>query len=73
MSAIIIAAYQTMPLTDAAAIDQLGFLNNPHYGRTLAQQAGIQIAGTFASMGLGIGFGFIAGVLMRLVSIFEPS
>ncbi len=43
------------------------------YGRTFYQQGGCQIAAIFISMGIGIGFGVIAGFLMRLVYAFKPS
>lgn len=42
------------------------------YGRTFLQQAGVQIAGVFISMGIGIGFGLITGYLMRIFYVFDP-
>jgi hypothetical protein len=35
------------------------------YGRTYGEQAGIQVAATFISMGMGIFFGLVAGLIIK--------
>jgi len=79
-SAIAIASYATDSLTDITQISLLPFYPtsggskglNVH-GRTFYQQGGCQIAAIFISMGIGIAFGIIAGMLMRLVYVFETN
>ena len=72
-SAIIIAAYGGMPLTDATQISQLTFYTQitAPGGRGFSSQAAFQIGGTFASMGIGILSGFIAGFICRCFYSFE--
>ena len=77
-SAIAIASYASDPLTDPAQTSYLPFYpaagsNLNAHGRTFYQQGGIQIAGIFISMGIGIGFGILAGFLMRCFYVFNPS
>jgi hypothetical protein len=77
-SAIAIASYASDPLTDPAQTSYLPFYpvagtNLNAHGRTFYQQGGIQIASIFISMGIGIGFGILAGFLMRCFYVFNPS
>lgn len=77
-SAIAIASYATDPLTDTAQQGYLPFYSSPtsglnRYGRSFYQQGGIQIAGIFISMGIGIGFALIAGFLIRLIYKFDAT
>lgn len=72
LSAIIIAAYQSVDL------DQTGKENLNFYeeiaaadGRTYSEQAGIQIAGTFISLGIAIVFGVITSLFLRCVYQFD--
>ena len=41
------------------------YLDPIEKGRNFYQQGGAQIAGTFISMGIGIGFGILAGLILR--------
>jgi len=63
-SAIIIAFYNTGYDTTVAAQYSTGKLGNvePNFLR----QGGLQIAGTFTSLGMAIGFGIIAGFVARI-------
>ncbi len=77
-SAIAIASYATDPLTDTTQQSYLPFYTQPStglnaHGRTFYGQGGCQIAAIFISMGIAIGFGIIAGFLMRLVYSFDPT
>lgn len=77
ISAIAVAVYASDPLTNATQISYLPFYPQSNsdvnsYGRTFYEQGGIQIAGTFISMGIGIGFGLVAGLLMKLFYVFDP-
>jgi hypothetical protein len=72
-SAIAIASYASFPLTDSTQISLLNFYSNPIYNRSFYQQGGFQIAGLFTSVGMGISFGLIAGLLMRKTYHFDPS
>jgi len=77
-SAIAIASYASDPLTDSTQTAYLPFYpvagtNLNAHGRTFYQQGGCQIAAIFISMGIGIAFGILAGFLMRLVYVFNPS
>ena len=69
-SAIIIAAYTSVPLASDAAM-QLGF-STPPDGRTFFLQGGFQIAGTFSSLGIALVGGIVAGIIIRLINIYEP-
>jgi ammonium transporter Rh len=74
-SAIAIASYSSDPLTDTTQISYLPFYPNPFtqrnaHGRTFLDQGGCQIAAIFISMGIGIVFGIIAGLLMKIVYVF---
>ncbi len=77
-SAIAIASYTSDPLTDPMQTSYLPFYpaagtNLNAHGRTFYQQGGIQIASIFISMGIGIGFGILAGFLMRCFYVFNPT
>ena len=77
MSAIAIAVYTSDPLTNPLQIQKLPFYpqngtNTNLYGRTFYSQGGIQMAGTFIAMGMGIGFGIVAGLLMRISYSLDP-
>ena len=61
ISAMVIASYQTWPGLDPA---YASFLHVVHGDRTYSQQAGIQVAATFMSMGIGIVFGLLAGSII---------
>ncbi len=76
-SAIAIASYASDPLNNTLQQNSLPFYANATTGlnargRTFYQQGGIQIAGIFISLGIAIGFGLVAGFLMRCVYKFEP-
>ena len=76
-SAIAIAAYTSQPITDTTQASYLPFYPVPGtnlniHGRTFYQQGGIQIAAIFISMGIGIGFGIIAGFLITTVYKMKP-
>ncbi|MCL4122110.1 UNVERIFIED_CONTAM: hypothetical protein GTU68_046288 [Idotea baltica] len=68
-SAIVIAAYNTS-IIDKQYEAYLPF-NQTASGRTYSQQAGYQIAGTGASLGMGLLFGFIAGMVIACVYKFQ--
>jgi ammonia channel protein AmtB len=72
-SAIAIAAYASDPITDQTQSSLLSFYSSPYAGRTFYQQGGIQVAGTFISLILGISFGFLAGLLIKQVYVFEAN
>lgn len=62
-SAMVIASYQTFPGLDEAYQPYISF--TPHE-RTFSGQAGIQVAGTFISLGIGIGMGVIVGLILYI-------
>lgn len=70
LSAIVIAAYQSVDL-DQTGMDNLNFYDAIRDGRTYSAQAGIQIAGTFISMGIAIVFGIITSLFLRCFYQFE--
>jgi len=63
-SAIIVAFYNTGYDPAVAAQYSTGKLLNISTG--FLRQGGLQIAGTFTSLGMGIGFGIIAGFIGRM-------
>ena len=63
ISAMVIASYQTFPGLDDHYKDLIVVTMKD---RNFSQQAGIQVAGTFISAGIGIVFGLIAGFLASL-------
>lgn len=76
-SAIIIAAYSSDAINDPTQASYLPFYPAPgtnlnSHGRTFYQQGGCQIAAIFISMGIAIGFGTIAGVLIRAFYQLKP-
>ena len=68
VSAMVIASYQTYPGLDDHYKDLIVVTMK---GRNYSQQAGIQVAGTFISAGIGIVFGLIAGALASLCYSLE--
>jgi ammonium transporter Rh len=70
LSAICVSYYQKFPLDDAVQA-----ATYPWYSlrtdRNFYGQGGIQIAGTFISLGIGIAAGIVAGILCKLVYVFE--
>jgi hypothetical protein len=72
-SAIAIASYASDPITNATQSGLLSFYSSPYGGRTFYQQGGIQVAGTVISLTLGVAFGFIAGILMKQVYVFDAN
>ena len=76
-SAIAIAAYSSDPITNTSLASYLPFYpaygsNLNEHGRTFYEQGACQIAAIFISMGIAIGFGIIASLLVRLVYKFTP-
>jgi ammonium transporter Rh len=76
-TAIAVAAYNSSPINDTNVTQYLQFYPNPAtglnmYGRNFLGQGGIQIAAIFISLGIGIGFGIIAGLVIRLYYSFQP-
>lgn len=70
ISAIVVAAYTTDPLYNDDQKNYLPFYNND---RSFFLQGGNQIAGLFISIGIAIVTGIIAGLLMRMVYVFDPA
>lgn len=64
ISGVVIAAYNSDPLTNGDQISFLTFYTKPFDGRSFIAQGAIQVAGTFTSLGISIFFGIIAGFLM---------
>lgn len=62
ISAMVVATYQISPLPK----EYLNLLNLSPSNRTLSQQAGIQIACTFISIGISLLFGIISGLVINL-------
>lgn len=60
-SAMVIASFQTSPGLDSNYEQYISF--RP-LERSYSAQAGIQIAGGFISLGIGVGFGVITGLLL---------
>ena len=69
MSGIVIAAYQSDPV-DLQFDFFAEFYPNPN-NRSLSGQAGIQIASTFISLGIGMAFGVIVGLILYPLYNFE--
>jgi len=64
-SSIIIAFYNTGYDSEVAVnYGSQGVFNK--YRESFLNQGGLQIAGTFTSVGMGIGFGIVAGYLISL-------
>ena len=70
LSAIVVAAYQSQPM-DKNIRDKLAFYETNNGAKNLSDQAGIQIAGTFISLGIAIIAGLLAGLIMRKFSYLE--
>lgn len=66
VSAIAVAVYQSDPLNDPTQESYLNFYSNPVKGRTFGEQGALQVAGTFVSLGMGIGFGIIASLIITI-------
>ena len=49
----------------------LSFYATNDGAKTLSSQAGVQIAGTFISLGIAIGAGLVAGFIMYLTTTLE--
>lgn len=62
LSAIVVASYNASPINPA--YQSLVSFNPGTSGRTFSQQAGYQLAGTGTSLGFGLLFGFIAGIII---------
>lgn len=69
-SAIVVAAYQSMPM-DANIQGFLSFYETNSDAKSLSSQAGIQVAGTFISLGIGIGAGLVGGFFMRIGTVLQ--
>lgn len=70
LSAIVIAAYNSKPIAEDYK-SYLPFSDTVNlYSRTFTQQAGVQVAGTFVSLGIGIFCGITAGII---ISFFYSS
>lgn len=63
VSAIVLASYQVSPLAEEY-VPLVPFHPNPIPERDYADQAGIQIASTFISVGMGLITGIIAGLVL---------
>ena len=61
ISAMVIASYQTLPGLDEKYAPYLTLINE---GRSFSGQAGIQVACSFISLGIAVGFGIIVGLLL---------
>lgn len=73
VSAIVIAGYNGQGVKDVYRA-YLPFAQQINiYNRTYTQQAAIQVAGTFMSMGIGIFTGFIAGLVLTCIYTTESS
>ena len=64
LSAIVVGAYQSQPM-DENIRSFLAFYETNSGAKNLADQAGIQIAATFISVGIGIVSGLIVGAILR--------
>ena len=64
LSAIVVAAYQSQPM-DKNIQGFLAFYKGNTDTRDLSGQAGIQLAGTFISLGIALGAGLISGLFIR--------
>lgn len=74
ISAVIIAAY-SQPGTIDPTVTSSSYLRfySQIYNGSFYSQGGLQVAGTFISVGIGIAFGLLAGFLIRvLVYNFQP-
>jgi ammonium transporter Rh len=61
VSAVVVASYQSYPGFDP---DYSPLMQVVAEGRSFSGQAGIQVAATFMSMGIGIIFGLLAGAVI---------
>ena len=68
ISAMVIASYQTLPGLDSKYQQYVSYTQN---GRTYSEQAGIQVACTFISLGIGVGFGAIVGAILYCIYDFR--
>lgn len=59
---LLIASYQTYPGLDS---EYMPYIDLNKFDRTYSQQAGIQVGATFMSLGIGIAFGLVAGLIIR--------
>lgn len=67
---MVIASFQTAPGLDETYSQYVSFTP---FGRSYSGQAGIQIAGSFISLGIGIGFGLIVGGVISIFYDFRNS
>lgn len=65
ISAVAVAVYNSDPLNNPIEESYLPFYSNPFRGRTFVEQGAIQIAGTGVSLGMGLLFGILAGLIIR--------
>ena len=78
LSAIVVASYQSQPM-DENIRKYLSFYEGNDGAKSLAEQAGIQVAGTFISLGIAVVAGLISGFFMRMTvslnneELFEDS
>jgi ammonium transporter Rh len=70
ISAMVVASFQTYPGLDSTYSNYVSFTPN---GRSYSGQAGIQVAGTFVSLGIGIAFGILTGFIISLFYDFHNS
>ena len=61
---MVVAAYQSQPM-DRDIRGFLAFYETNDNARDLSAQAGIQIAGTFISLGIALAAGFLTGLFVR--------
>lgn len=70
ISAVVVAAYKSMPM-DTEIQGFLSFYETNEGAKSLSSQAGIQVAGTFISLGIAVVAGLIAGFFMRMDTVLE--
>lgn len=65
---MVIASYQTSPGLDEKYTPYVSFTP---FSRSYSGQAGIQVACSFISLGIGIGFGLITGAILYAMYDFR--
>ncbi len=73
VSAVIAASYAYPSASDAHALTYTEFPDYEKLVSTPYKQGGLQIAGTFISIGIGIVTALICGIFLRIVYSFKAS
>ena len=67
---MVVASFQTAPGLD---VNYAKYVSFTPYDRSFSGQAGIQVAGSFISLGIAVAFGLLAGGIISIFYDFHNS